>query len=394
MIGAVSMSWKVNESRSPLPPPGPDDPRAWSEGRAHPSHPSRVVYLDNLRVLLTILVIAHHIAASYGDLDVWYYNEPVSGPVSAIAFTLLGAINQAFFMGFFFLLAGYFVPFSLARKGTRAFLRDRLVRLGVPLLAYMLLIHPFVMRLGRGGGDCQFGTGPMWFVEVLLLFTLAYVVAKPLLPAMGPMRVDKLSTSVLAVGMGLGSFLVRTRYPVNEWLVFPTIQPAHATQYLCLFAVGVWASGTELTEDLSPELARYWRRAVLVATVGVLVAFMATDVPGDGKTNLEPLIGGWSWPSLVTSMWEQVLAVGLIIHLLRRFHVKRNAAGPVLSSAAASAYTVYILHPIVLISLALALRDVTIPSLAKFSLTAPIAVLLLFASAHYIRRAPLLRRVL
>jgi hypothetical protein len=371
--------------------------RARDEERVNPpfgeAHPRRLVYLDNLRVFLTILVIVHHIAASYGDLGVWYYSEPVSGPVSALTFTFVTAINQAFFMGFFFLLAGYFVPSSLARKGTRAFLSDRLLRLGVPLLTYVFLIHPMVWRLGHGG-EWQVGTGPMWFVEVLLFFTAAYVVLTPLLPAAGPMRVDKLSTSVLALGMGLGSFLVRTRYPVNQWLPFPTIQPAHATQYLCLFAVGAWASGTRLAKDISPELARYWRRAMLVATVAVVAAFVAADVPGDGKTNLEPLIGGWTLPSLVTSMWEQIFAVGLITNLLRRFHEKRNTAGPVLSSAAASAYTVYILHPIVLVSLALVLRDVAIPSLAKFALTLPIAVLLLFASAHHIRRVPLLRRVL
>jgi hypothetical protein len=48
----------------------------------------------------------------------------------------------------------------------------------------------------------------------------------------------------------------------------------------------------------------------------------------------------------------------------------------------------------VVVSLALVLRDVAIPSLAKFAVTLPVAVLLLFASAHYIRRAPVLRRVL
>ena len=389
---------RVNESRSHRLLSRPDDSRPWDAGRAHApfaqAHPGRVVYLDNLRVFLTILVIVHHVAASYGTLGVWYYNEPVSGPVSAITFTFVGAINQAFFMGFFLLLAGYFVPCSVARKGTRAFLGDRLVRLGVPLLTYIVLIHPLVWRLGRGGGGWQVGTGPMWFVEVLLFFTVAYAALKAVLPVAGRMPISKLSTSVLAVGMGLGSFLVRTRYPVDQWLPFPTIQPAHATQYLCLFAVGAWASGTDLTAQISPKLTRFWRSAILLASVAAAAAFVAADVPGDGKTNLEPLIGGWTWPSFVTSMWEQVLAVGLITILLRRFRLKQNTAGPVLSSAAASAYTVYILHPVVLVSLALVLRDVAIPSLAKFALTLPIAVLLLFGSAHYIRRAPLLRQVL
>jgi hypothetical protein len=234
----------------------------------------------------------------------------------------------------------------------------------------------------------------MWFVEVLLIFTLAYVLVQRFLPVVGGMPVSKASTSALALGMGFASFLVRTLHPVDEWLTFPTIQPAHATQYVCLFAVGIWASGSELAERITPELTRYWRRAMTIACVVVFVAFMSVDVPGDGRTNLEPLIGGWTWQSLVMSLWEQIVAVGLITNLLRAFATRRRDAGPILSSAAASTYTVYIVHPLVLVLLALALRDVPVPSLVKFLATTPIAVVLLFAIAHYIRQLPVLRHVL
>lgn len=355
---------------------------------------NRVVYLDNMRILLTLLVILHHIAASYGTPGVWYYNEPVSGPGSLIAFICLMTINQAFFMGAFFFIAGYFVPLALKRKGPTAFLRDRFVRLGVPLVVYVLLINPLVSWLARGAA-WELGPGPMWFVEVLLVFTLAYAGVRRFAPAIGgSIRINEASTSALALGMGLGSFLIRIRYPVNEWLAFPTIQPAHATQYVCLFVAGAWASGSHVAERLSPGLTRYWRRTMLLATAAVVVAFLSTDVPGDGKTNLEPLIGGATWQSFVTALWEQVVAVGLITNLLKTFAAWRHRPGPILSSAAASTYTVYIVHPIALVALALALRDVPIPSFAKFCLTAPIAVVVLFASAHFVRQAPLLREVL
>jgi glucan biosynthesis protein C len=353
----------------------------------------RVAYLDSVRILLTILVILHHVAASYGEPGVWYYNEPVSGPGSLLAFTFLMAINQAFFMGFFFFLAGYFAPHSLGRKGPKAFLRERFLRLGTPLVFYVLLINPLVCWLARGAA-WEIGPGPMWFVEVLLVFTVAYVVARPFVPAISAPRIDEVSTSVLALGMAVGSFLIRIRYPVDQWLVFPTVQPAHATQYACLFVAGTWTSGSDLVERPSPGLTRYWRRAMLLASVGAVVAFVSTDVPGDGKMNLEGLIGGGTWQSFVVALWEQVVAVGLITNLLEAFGTRSDEPGPLLSSAAASTYTVYIVHPIVVVVLALALRDVPIPSLAKFLVAVPIAVLVLFASAHYVRRAPLLRAVL
>ncbi len=46
-------------------------------------------------------------------------------------------------MGLLFLLAGYFTPISCDRKGGTAFARDRLSRLGIPWLVY--LIHPVVL---------------------------------------------------------------------------------------------------------------------------------------------------------------------------------------------------------------------------------------------------------
>jgi hypothetical protein len=266
------------------------------------------------------------------------------------------------------------------------------VRLGIPFVVYFLLINPFVAWLGSGA-RWQLGPGPMWFVEVLLLFTLVWLAVRPLVPAIRPPRIDAVTTSALALLMGVGSYLIRIRWPVNTWLPFPTIQPAHATQYVCLFAVGVWLAGSDLAGSVSPALTRYWRRAILLATVAVLVAFVSVDVPGDGVTNLDPLIGGATWPSFVVALWEQVVAVGLITNLVAAF-AARAGGGPVLASAAAAAYTVYVVHPVVVVALALAFRGLPIPSVAKFLLIAPIAVVVVFGVAPWIRRAPALRQVL
>src|SRR5262245_9401324 len=96
---------------------------------------TRLVFIDNLRVVLTVLVMLHHLAITYGAPGDWYYNEaPVLDMPSSLLFTLFVATNQAFFMGFFFLISGYFIPSPYNRKGARLFLQDRLLRLGIPLL--------------------------------------------------------------------------------------------------------------------------------------------------------------------------------------------------------------------------------------------------------------------
>ena len=82
-----------------------------------PSRP-RLFHIDNLRVLLTILVVLHHLAIAYGGPgDFPYVEEGEMGTVSSILVTLFLAINQSFFMGFFFMVSSYFTPGSLDRKG-------------------------------------------------------------------------------------------------------------------------------------------------------------------------------------------------------------------------------------------------------------------------------------
>jgi len=78
---------------------------------------NRVTYLDNLRILLTILVIVHHVAASYGEVGVWYYTEPVSGPVSAIVASLAKFLVAApLAVGLLFASAHYIRQAPLLRQ--------------------------------------------------------------------------------------------------------------------------------------------------------------------------------------------------------------------------------------------------------------------------------------
>ena len=122
-------------------------------GQKAPSRP-RLFYIDNLRILLTVLVILHHLAIIYGGSGDFAYKEPGRmGTVSSILMALFLTINQAFFMGFFFMISSYFTPGSVDRKGAWSYLKDRLIRLGIPLLFYVVVVSPLLgyrMSLHRG----------------------------------------------------------------------------------------------------------------------------------------------------------------------------------------------------------------------------------------------------
>jgi len=105
----------------------------------------RLFYIDNLRILLIVLVVLHHLAITYGAPGDWPYREGQPDMVASVVFALFGAINQAFIMGFFFMISGFFTPGSYDRKGGGPFLKDRLLRLGIPVLFYIVIIDPLVV---------------------------------------------------------------------------------------------------------------------------------------------------------------------------------------------------------------------------------------------------------
>ena len=99
----------------------------------------RLAYLDNLKILLVVGVIAMHTAITYGLDGSWYlesYDEMPDALVGAVSFVL--GVGWLFGLGLFFLIAGRLSAPSLDRKGSARFARDRLIRLGVPLLGYTL----------------------------------------------------------------------------------------------------------------------------------------------------------------------------------------------------------------------------------------------------------------
>ena len=142
--------------------------------------------LDHIRIVLTVLVVLHHTAIAYGGSGDWYWRQEANA--SNLWLVSFNAINQAFFMGFFFLLSGYFSAMTYSSKGSAIFLRDRFIRLGIPLLVYFVLLSPVTVGLAtaKNLGDIwpimayrwrhgNLGPGPLWFAEALLLFSLALV---------------------------------------------------------------------------------------------------------------------------------------------------------------------------------------------------------------------------
>ncbi len=195
---------------------------------------------------LVSAVILGHVFITYGDIGSWAYREPSDNDAFLIVAALVVSLGSLFAMGLFFLIAGLLTPRSLAKKGTRGFVRDRVVRLGVPFLAYLVL-YPLVVWLAgdeswsavASGQLREWTPGPLWFVLVLMIYSAGYAwwrARHPAHPSGGPLRPRLLVG--LAAAIGASTVLVRLVFPINSDQIF-SLHLWQWPQCLGLFVLGV-----------------------------------------------------------------------------------------------------------------------------------------------------------
>ncbi|WP_345891479.1 acyltransferase family protein [Burkholderia sp. Ax-1735] len=315
--------------------------------------------------------------------------------------TLFCAINQAFFMGLFFFLAGYHTPPSIDRKGAARFLADRLLRLGLPLLVYGLLIgpatialaqsaagHPFDDTLGRLWRHGTFDNGPMWFAKTLLIFSAAaalWSIAFPRIasrPAQHPFPSDR-TLAAAALLTGIAALALRSRWPigVNVW----GLQLGYFASYVVLYAAGCRAAHARWLEHLPlRQVGTWWRITLLTLPVLPIVYLLAKHVPALRGRPVD----------VVYAFWEPLVAWGTILFLASHFQRRFTRLTGVWQPLARRAYSIYIIHPPVLVGVALAWQNVPAAPFLKFAVTGGIACVTCYLIAGLLLRVPRLASIL
>ena len=178
-----------------------------------PSAARRNAGLDALRAALTLLVLFHPTAITYGAM-----------------------------------IAGYFTPAAAERHGAWAFLRERALRLGVPILAFSLFIGPLAIVLAQSVNPASaaavaqsvkglalgerlllywhlglFGVGPLWFTAALLVFSFVYVAWRALASRLPTLRrpaatrafPSNITVAAAALATGAAAFALRLVWPLG-----------------------------------------------------------------------------------------------------------------------------------------------------------------------------------
>ncbi len=363
---------------------------------------------------MIVLVVNMHACVTYSHVGDWYMMaDPEPTLAAKVPFIVWQGMLQSFFMGLLFFVSAYFAAGSIARRGPGRFVRERLVRLGLPALFYMLVIHPFIL-LGLNPWHHDFGapaafyahylttgrflgsSGPLWFAVALLLFCLALAAWTRLRPrpaAAMPSNGSPPSASFLlgfALVLGFGSFAVRLVQPIGTNIL--NLQLCFFTQYIAWFLAGLHAAHHGWLVPLA-QSARA-RRAGWLALIGGALAMLMLLAAGGRGAPIAVFFGGAHWQAFALAVWEQLTGLGLALGALAlsaRFFNRETRA---LRWLADRSFGVYVLHAPVLVALAMAFRALPYSLYGLVGLLTVAGLTISFALAEVARRVPGLRSIL
>jgi peptidoglycan/LPS O-acetylase OafA/YrhL len=389
---------------------------------------ARDASFDYLRAFIVLLVLLHHSVLAYAVMSpaqpstFKIFFAPIVDPQRWAGFDVLAGFNDTFFMALMFLLSGLFVWPSLERKGGARFLRDRILRLGVPFtLATAILMplayYPSYAVTGANPGFFAYArawlslgfwpSGPGWFIWLLLVFDAVaaglYVLRRRWMAAtqarrhLGVYGRPSAFVAMLLVVSALAYVPMELTFGAARWLTLGpfSFQASRLLLYAAYFLVGIQLGAFGIESGFlarNAELARrwpIWLAVGLVAYALLLAVIIRLVLPVVGAHRSLPLT------LRLLSDLTFVLCCATIsfafIALFRRFAIARR---PVFDNVSASSYGMYLIHYPVVVWLQFALLTVALGPIVKGAIVYVGAVTLTWGMVVALRRIPMIARVL
>ena len=352
------------------------------------TEPKRMLYLDNLRVAVIMLVIAHHVGQAYGPTGGWW---PIQEAARAQVLGPFFTVNRSFFMSLFFMISGYFTVMSFRSKGASAFLRDRFLRLGIPTLVFgLLMVLLQLLAFAPEGGPrpsiLPIDVGHLWFLEHLLIFSTGYVLLQMLrgnrirpgqnqagIPGYLPILGVAL---VLAVVTGV----VRIWYPIDRWvylLGFIRVAFADVPRDLGFFIIGVLAYDRQWFQKYATRDGYVWLGIGLALALCWYAYSLAL---------WKYLPTGTITMDIVYLIWEMLLCFGMCIGLTVLFRERFDFQGRIGKAMAKGQYAAYIFHILFVLLFQFLVIGLPISPFAKFVLVTLAAVPTTFLFSIWVRK--------
>lgn len=335
--------------------------------------------MDWLRIGAFVMLIFYHVGFSFTP---WGFQTPTRGVVQWAEIPLLGL--SAWRLALLFAISGYASAALFAReRDTGAFLKSRMLRLGIPLLFGLTVIVPPQPYMGLINTGYTHGYGyflfhdafsfrrviyenlpavmHLWFVIYLLAYTVVLCLALMAVPDRWRIAIRGAAEKLLAGPwlLPIGCLAIYgARSFAGEWtdthnLLTDICGHLH---YGGMFLFGFLLRGSE---PLRRAIARQWKPALVVGLAGyAFVAVEAWYFPGNVRTPrvwLEPLDF-----AKAVQCWGTVIA---LFGIADRFW---NRDGRWRATLCEAVFPVFIAHQTVMVLVGYWLRDKGLTALPEF----------------------------
>jgi hypothetical protein len=378
-----------------------------AETRAAPKAKSRNLALDRTRTFLTLVVLVHHAVIPYthfGHTD----------PRSWAGFDAVVLATDSFFMAMFFFLSGLFVWPGLGHKAPAIFLRDRLLRLGLPFTIAAFTVIPIAyyaisLRLHPDIGFSEFWwnmisvgpwpSGPIWFVWVLLafdlsaslLYRLSATLADPInrLSLRGYDRPTLFYQFLLAVS-AVVYIPALLYFGPNRWFEFGpfSVQASRILLYAAYFFIGAGIGAANFERGVlgaDGRLAKSswgWIAATLVpyGLMWVLI-YVKREILGNPP-------GQPQWYLASYGFLFAAFSAAILFAILAYFLRFKRSGWSMMDPMQADAYGIFLVHYPIVLWLQYWLFDFDLPAIVKAVVAFALTVALSWAATAALRRIP------
>jgi len=384
-----------------------------AEVQAAPRARSRNFALDRARTFLTLVVLIHHAVIPYT-----YFGH--TDPKSFLGFDMIVLATDSFFMAMFFFLSGLFVWPSLAHKAPSVFVRDRLLRLGVPfaIAAFTIIPIAYYALEYRQHPDIGFTafwwktitsgpwpSGPVWFIWVLLAFDLT----ASLLYRLSPRLLDPINRlSLRAFERPADFYLVlvtvtaivyipaRVYFGAGRWFEFGPfdVQASRVLLYAAYFLIGAGVGAANFDRGLMSadgQLAKSswgWAAAALVPYC-LLWGLIAIKREILGNPVILP-----DWYEASYGLFFVAFSAAILLAILGYFLRFKRSGWSLLDPLQADAFGMFLVHYPIVLWLQYWLFELDLPAIVKALVAFVLTVALSWAATAALRRIPGANRVL
>lgn len=369
--------------------------------------PERLHYVDALRLGAIALVIVTHVAEVFNPWDEWH----ITNGVRSRAAGEIAVLAAPWVMPLIMLLAGVSAWYSLRRRDNRGYVRDRVVRVLLPLIAGTLILVPPQVYLERrlrgqfGGTFLDFyphffaGIYPngnlswhhLWFLAHLFAYSL---VALPLFrywqrPGRG--RAMHWLARICAAPGGL--FWLAIPLVLERHLLWGLFHERHMltsdwSNHALLFAAYVYGFLLAGSPWLGPAIDAQWRRAAVAAAAGTTTIGVGAWI-GVLPSRIPPAysalyLGFWTLYALCAWAW--------MVALLGAGRRWLDHDGPLVRYGRSRGLAVYLLHQPIIVAVAYVLVQTRFGVATTFWTLLVTALVATIGGAELVVRAPEIAR--